>query len=306
MFRSEPVGGRSCEVTVAAAQVDHAPDAALAVDLDEVDQVPERRRSLGVETSVLIRIPVGLHDLYCTCIVLEVKVARDAHGYVGAVATPETVAEPLIERVRVAVDGTSPLFVALDGRSGGGKSTVAAVVQAALGTDRERGEPLVTVIEGDQFYGGGSAATWDGRYRAGEGRTRHRLAPPTGVLRQLREHGRAEWQAFDWEAEDWDADVVPLRPTPVRASPRPSSCSRAPTAPARVRRPRGPARPPRPTSRACADDSSSPARVTSIGPTGKRGGPTAEDHYFGTIMPPDRFDLVLAEPSEQGPPTVRG
>ena len=47
------------------------------------------------------------------------------------------------------------VFVGIDGRSGSGKSTLAAR------TADRRGDTVV--IEGDQFYAGGSAGTWDQR-----------------------------------------------------------------------------------------------------------------------------------------------
>lgn len=51
--------------------------------------------------------------------------------------------------------GGQPVFVGIDGRSGAGKSTLAEAVRASL-TDANRGRDVVTGIEGDQFYVGGS------------------------------------------------------------------------------------------------------------------------------------------------------
>ncbi len=48
-----------------------------------------------------------------------------------------------------------PLLVGLDGRSGVGKSTLAASVASALAS--------VAVIKGDEFYAGGSQEEWDDR-----------------------------------------------------------------------------------------------------------------------------------------------
>ena len=49
---------------------------------------------------------------------------------------------------------TAPLLVAIDGRSGVGKSSFAARLAAALGA---------TVVPGDDFYPGGADAEWDAR-----------------------------------------------------------------------------------------------------------------------------------------------
>jgi uridine kinase len=53
--------------------------------------------------------------------------------------------------------GNAPFLVALDGRSGAGKSTLARQLAAELGA---------TVVEGDDFYAGGSEAEWDARSAA--------------------------------------------------------------------------------------------------------------------------------------------
>ena len=84
-----------------------------------------------------------------------------------------------------------PLSVAIDGRSGTGKSTLAAVLAADLGA---------TLVEGDDFYAGGTSI---------------REEPPAclvrscidwvrqrAVLESLRAGHRASWRAFDWETFD--------------------------------------------------------------------------------------------------------
>ena len=108
-----------------------------------------------------------------------------------------------------------PIFVALDGRSGSGKSTMATLVADELnsgGSDI----PIMTVIEGDQFYGGGSLSTWDLMSveqkldRVIDWRRQRK------VLESLRNQEVAVWHAFNWESEDWDTDRIPVNPEPQR------------------------------------------------------------------------------------------
>lgn len=121
----------------------------------------------------------------------------------------------LIAYLRARVSGGHrALIVGIDGRSGSGKSTLAATISSRLG-DSEHGGPLVTVIDGDQFYAGGSAESWDRRTPAEKADNvidwrRQRL-----VLEQLRQGAVVEWFPFDWEAANWDSDIVPLAPEPV-------------------------------------------------------------------------------------------
>lgn len=211
----------------------------------------------------------------------------------GASTPPsaEELARPLIVRLQELVVGrTSPLFVGLDGRSGAGKSTVAAELTRLLAAGA--GGP-VTVIEGDQFYGGGSAATWDGRTAAEKvdgviDWRRQRL-----VLEALRTSGLAEWRPFDWDSDDWDADEIPLSRQSILIS----------VAPIVVLEGAYSCRPelhdlldlralleiPRDIRRArLLDREGEEYRADWEGRWS-----AAEDHYFGTVMPPDRFDIVL-------------
>jgi uridine kinase len=208
-------------------------------------------------------------------------------------------AEALVPRLRTRIDavapGHDPLFVGIDGRSGGGKSTLAAAVSNILGGPGRDAGP-VTVIEGDQFYAGGSAEVWDRQTVAERADRVIDWRRQRDVLEQLRKRGVAEWHPFDWEADDWDSDDVPLAPEPVTAREAPVivlegaySC--------------------RPELHELLD-----LRVLLDVPLNvrrrqllKREGEAyradwearwsaAEDHYFGTVMPPDRFDLVLGPP----------
>lgn len=218
------------------------------------------------------------------------RVGSDDSG--GGRLSPIEIAGPLIDRLRRVVASGSPVFVAIDGRSGAGKSSLSGVVADALNVPGSV-DSLVTVIEGDQFYAGGSARAWDSRCvveraaRVIDWRRQHRL------LSQLRWQGAASWRPFDWDAEDWDSDDVPLRAEPIRSVIAPVVLLEG-------------AYSARPELHDLLD-----LRVLLEVPTAVRRRQllaregeeyrsdwearwsAAEDHYFASVMPPDRFDLVL-------------
>ena len=199
----------------------------------------------------------------------------------------------LVDRLRERLAaGGDPVFIGIDGRSGVGKSTLAAAVSTNLAEPEDRAG-RVTVIEGDDFYVGGSAEVWD-RWTAAEKAERViDWRRQRDVLRALRGVGVATWHPFDWDAEDWDSDTVPLatEPTVARA--------------ARVVVLEG-AYSCRPELHDLLD-----LRVLLVAPGADRRRQlleregdahqadwdarwaAAEDHYFGTTMPPEHFDLVL-------------
>ena len=208
-------------------------------------------------------------------------------------ATAEEISRPLLVRLRALVaDRDRPLFVGLDGRSGSGKSTLTAVVKRDLESDGS--VPVtVSVIEGDQFYGGGSSATWDARgpeekaARVIDWRRQH------DVLERLHDAGVAEWRSFDWYADDWDADVVPLVAEPVT------------TLVSRVVILEG-AYSCRPELEDVLDlrvlldvprDVRRRQLLVREGDTYRadweRRWSAAEDHYFGSVMPASKFDLII-------------
>lgn len=113
---------------------------------------------------------------------------------------------PWLNTLLDTADG--PVFIGIDGRSGSGKSTLAGQVQAELGTD------IVTVIEGDQFYAGGSAETWDARSAEEKAANVIDWRRQLDALTELRACGTATWYPFDWEADDWDSDEPLLAATP--------------------------------------------------------------------------------------------
>ena len=102
----------------------------------------------------------------------------------------EELAEIVATRTRTA-NGGRPFVVAIDGRSGVGKSTLAAALAATLDA---------AVIEGDDFYAGGVAVRDDSPAdRAGACIDWTQLRAVVTALRQGRD---AIWRAFDWEAFD--------------------------------------------------------------------------------------------------------
>jgi uridine kinase len=208
----------------------------------------------------------------------------------GAQAQAGTLIACLRERL---VTRTTPLVVGIDGRSGAGKSTLAARVSTGLaGTPGQADQ--VTVIEGDAFYAGGSAETWDRLSPAEKADRVIDWRRQRQVLEQLHRSGVAQWHPFDWDADDWDSENAPLAPTLTVARATPviileGAYSCRPElhdllgfrvlldVPHDLRRQRLLDRE--------GDDHQADwdARWS-----------TAEDYYFSTVMPPERFDLVLA------------
>lgn len=108
-----------------------------------------------------------------------------------------------------------PLVIAIDGRSGAGKSTLTAAVSRELCTEGIIAQ--VTVIEGDDFYAGGSAETWISRTAAENASRVIDWRRQRNALEQILRDGVTEWYPFDWDAETWDSDVGPLKHSKVSA-----------------------------------------------------------------------------------------
>lgn len=195
-------------------------------------------------------------------------------------------------RLRSRSTTGTPLFVGIDGRSGAGKSTIAAAVERVLAQEN-RDPQWVSVIEGDDFYSGGSAEAWDHLTAAQKADWVIDWRRQLEVLTSLRRNGIAQWHRFDWGSEDWDSETVPLAATPTITRMAPvvileGAYSCRPelqgvldllvllTAAHEVRRDRLIAR------EGEGYQADWQARWAA-----------AEDHYFGTVMPPERFDLVL-------------
>lgn len=102
----------------------------------------------------------------------------------------------LTPQIRLKVENVAkangyPLLIALDGRSGAGKSTIARELAAELGA---------TVVEGDDFYAGGSEAEWDTRSAAEKAALCidwHRLR--SEALEPLLAGRPATWHPYDFE-----------------------------------------------------------------------------------------------------------
>jgi uridine kinase len=181
----------------------------------------------------------------------------------------------------------TPLIVALDGRSGAGKSTLAASVVDGVAL---AGSPpgRMSVIDGDDFYAGGSGAFWD-RMSAAE-KVAHVIdwRRQHEVLGRLREGRAATWHPFDWEAFDGRRSDTALRCPPSAVVLLEGAYSARPEladvldltilldTPEPVRRERLIAR----EGEAYRDEWT--ARWHE-----------AEELFFGSIRPPSSFDLVV-------------
>lgn len=190
------------------------------------------------------------------------------------------------ELVRLVAGRSTPLLVAIDGRSGTGKSTLAQAIGQTPPTGL--GLPAVAVIDGDDFYAGGTAQEWDRRSAAekvAEGIAWWRQRP---VLEALRRGETARWHPFDWDAFDGRLSLVAetCAPAPIvilegAYSARPELADLLDLrvlyeVPDGLRRQRLIAR----EGLDYADDWWSRWEE-------------AELLYFGSIMPPEAFDLVL-------------
>ena len=172
-----------------------------------------------------------------------------------------------------------PILVALDGRSAAGKSTLAALVAPLVGA---------VVIDGDDFYSGGTAANWDAMSaveKADHCMDWRRQRP---VLEKLAMGETASWHPYDWEADDGSLARIPVicEPAPViildgAYSARPELADLFDLrvlldAPAGLRR----------------------AQLIEREGEGYREEwnarwDEAEQWYFGEVMPPESFDLVI-------------
>lgn len=180
---------------------------------------------------------------------------------------------------RAAAARTSPLVVAIDGRSGTGKSTLAGEVAAELDA---------VVIVGDDFYSGGDAAFWDTKTPAQKADHVIDWHRQRVVLTDLRAGRRALWHPYDWDAFDGR-----LADTPITADPAPvvileGAYSARPELADLI------------DVRVLLIIDEDVRRRRLIERDGESYNAdwdarwrSAEDHYFGSIATPDWFDLVL-------------
>ena len=170
-----------------------------------------------------------------------------------------------------------PALIALDGRSGSGKSRLAEDLAARLDA---------VVVSGDDFYSGGTGLLAIGPAE----RTALCIdwRRQCDVLERLRSGQAAAFAAFDWEAFDGSHVAKTIDPAPVVILEGTYSA--------------------RPALRrlldlrilvTVADDVRAArllAREGAIGPW-ERQWHEAEDWYFSRVMPPDRFDIVVESPA---------
>jgi uridine kinase len=105
----------------------------------------------------------------------------------------------------------NPVLVALDGRSGTGKSTIAQAI-----ADRVKG----IIVVSDDFYSGGNDDAWSGlsaSEKVDQGIDWQRMR--TQVLEPLLAKKPASWHPLDFEPEigwtGWKDEIVTLKPAPV-------------------------------------------------------------------------------------------
>lgn len=196
--------------------------------------------------------------------------------------------DELVDRIVEAVATKAPpVLVAIDGRSGAGKSTLAAAVAAAMSAG---------VIDGDDFYAGGTAELWDTMTPAEKVAHCIDWRRQRPVLSALARGRTASWEPYDWDADDGRlAEPVALRPHDVvilegAYSARPELADLLDLTvllevPSHVRQERLRRR------------EGEHYRVD-----WEARWASAEDDYFGTVMPPESFDVVLGLPWRRATP----
>jgi uridine kinase len=100
------------------------------------------------------------------------------------------------------------MIVAIDGRSGAGKSTVASHVAT---------DTAAAVIDGDDFCSGGTDAEWDAMSAVEKVDHCIDWRRQRPVLETLAQGHGAEWHPYDWEANDGSRapHTVTCGPAPV-------------------------------------------------------------------------------------------
>ncbi len=190
-----------------------------------------------------------------------------------------------MRRIRVRSQARSPIIVAVDGRSSTGKSTLSAWIAERVGA---------TVVDQDDFYAGGDIndlrrmSPHDKADRVIDWR---RVREE--VLVPLRARMQARWHPFDWEA------MKGLAPDPIMAQPadivildgayssRPEladliDLSMLVTLPDAERRTR-------------LEQREGEEFVSEWHAIWDE----AEEYYFGTVRPPQVFDVVIARPVDK-------
>jgi len=187
----------------------------------------------------------------------------------------------LIEAIEsIAAERDRNVIVAIDGRSGAGKSTLAAALADRLES--------CSVIGGDSFYAGGTPDYWDSLPAADKAARVMDWRRQRPVLEALAQGVEASWHGYDWQAFDGrlESTVTVCRPASVVMlegvySARPELADLL-------------------DLRVLLDTEPTLRRDRLRGREGdayrdewEARWSEAEDHYFGSVMPPASFDLVL-------------
>jgi uridine kinase len=179
----------------------------------------------------------------------------------------------------IASERPGPVLVALDGRSAAGKSTLAAAVAARVGGH---------VIDGDDFYSGGTAETWDEMSAAEKASHCIDWRRQRPVLEKLSRGEPASWRPYDWETDDGSLSGPPVTCDPAPVIILDGAYSARPEladlfhlrvlleAPTDLRKKR------------LVQREGEDYRVD-----WNRRWDDAEQWYFAQVMPPDSFDLVI-------------
>jgi uridine kinase len=126
---------------------------------------------------------------------------------VGAVNT-------VVAMIRALTVSAQPVVVAIDGRSGAGKSTVAQAIARVIS---------VVIVSSDDFFAAAvTNAEWDRRtpeHRAADAIDWRRLKRE--ALEPLRRSRSARWYAFDFLAGPRPDGTYPLQTTPTEVAPKP-------------------------------------------------------------------------------------
>ncbi len=192
-------------------------------------------------------------------------------------------ARDAIQRITELAQTASPVIVALDGRSGTGKSTLAEWMAGQLRGIR---------VDQDDFYAGGELDVWrrlTPREKAEQVIDWRRVRDE--VLLPLRNGQGASWRPFDWDTmTGLSPDAIAVQPSHIvildgAYSARPELADLIDL-----------------TILVTLDDATRQERLRQregedITSAWQAVWDEAEDYYFDTIRPPETFDLVISRPS---------
>ena len=120
-------------------------------------------------------------------------------------------ADAIVFEIQRRLPHKSPILVALDGRSGTGKSTLAQLVAARV---------EASIVVSDDFYAGGNDDVWSGRSaseKVAHGIDWRRMR--TEVLEPLLANKPVSWHPLDFQPgsgwSGWKEELITLEPAPV-------------------------------------------------------------------------------------------